>query len=152
MKIFYLRDAKGFPVTCVASKIVHHTGGPIMVYFDFATHNPADRFSRAKARNTAAGRLEKHARYAVYLNPKKGETRRAIVEEIAKLADSQAAREAAYLWLQGVNRITPLQIAAFGVLFHLPAVKALVAASPADKEAVERVEALCKSTSTDVLL
>ena len=100
MKIFYLRNKSGFPVTCVASKIVKPLAGQPMVYFDFATHNPADRYSRKRARETASARLEKLGRYAVYLRSEKGETRRAIVEEIAKLADSQAAREAAYLWLQ----------------------------------------------------
>lgn len=100
MKIFYLRDKSGFPVTCVASKIVHPLAGQPMVYFDFATHNPADRYDRARARKTAIARLEKHGRYGVYLRAEKGETRRAIVEEIASVSDSQAARDAAYLWLQ----------------------------------------------------
>lgn len=100
MKIFYLKNKLGFPVTCVASKIVHPLAGQPMVYFDFATHNPADRYDRARARKTAVARLEKHSRYGVYLHSEKGETRRAIVEEIASVADSQAARDAAYLWLQ----------------------------------------------------
>ena len=76
MKIFYLRDKKGFPVTCVASKIVHPLGGQPMVHFDFATHNPADRYSRERARKTAIARLEKYTIYGVYLRSEKGETRR----------------------------------------------------------------------------
>jgi len=144
MKVFYLRNKSGFPVTCVASKIVHPLGGQPMVYFDFATHNPADRYSRERARETAIARLEKYGRYGVYLRSEKGETRRAIVEEIAKLADSQAAREAAYLWLQGVTtKQSPAKKAAFAIRHHLPVLRAFLESKGEDFVALDELETIC---------
>jgi len=120
MKIFYLRNEKGFPVTCVASKLVKKIGGEALIYFDFATHNPVDRYKKSKAVEIATERLEKHNRFAVVLQSQEGETRRRIVEHIADVADSQAAKEAARLWLQ-----KPI-----GKVFSEEATAALTAALP----------------------
>lgn len=52
----YLRDAKRFPVACLA---LHTTPESVNVHVGVATYNPHDTFNRARARQISAGRMNK---------------------------------------------------------------------------------------------
>lgn len=56
MRIFYIRNSKNVPVGCIAMERV--SGG---FSFGVSTHNPADKFNRAIAREIAVGRFNKSA-------------------------------------------------------------------------------------------
>ena len=72
MKFFYIRDlSTQQPVGCVAYRLVNENphddmvNVKIAVEFQYSTHNPRDKFSKAIARQVAAGRLEKQTPYFV---------------------------------------------------------------------------------------
>lgn len=52
----YLRDAKRFPVACLA---IHTEENSPTASFGVATHNPHDLFKRSKARGISMGRMLK---------------------------------------------------------------------------------------------
>lgn len=52
MRMFYLRNKKGLPVTCVASEVL-----PDGIRFSLATYNPKDKFKKEEMRKIAAQRL-----------------------------------------------------------------------------------------------
>ena len=56
IRFFYLRDAKKFPVACVATSVVTTPGGQYIA-FSVATHNPADDYDKQYGRLLAKSRL-----------------------------------------------------------------------------------------------
>jgi hypothetical protein len=96
MKIFYLRDERKFPVACVASELLD---GGKTVRFAVATHNPADRFDRVRAREVAAGRLHKSKNIAEIARPEVRIKAAVVTAIMMDESLSTRTRDAARLWL-----------------------------------------------------
>lgn len=108
--IFFLRDARGFPVACVASKELDDA----KLRFAVSICNPKDYrvFDREKAKTIALGRLETPRRLAenVYLTPKETLKER-IVRCLTHSTYPRHVQDAAHLWL-GDNELRKRERAA----------------------------------------
>ena len=96
VRVFYLRNEKGFPIATVATAL-SATEGNVGVYYGITSWNPKDVFDKALSREIALGRLEVNPGFVrVDENFK-----RAIIEDIAMRHDlPNRTREAARRWLR----------------------------------------------------
>lgn len=78
MRVFYLRDAFGFPLAAVVSEL---TKDKHNVAYAFATWNPNDNFNKKRGREIAEGRL--NIGKIDGMVPVEGNIKRSIVEQIA---------------------------------------------------------------------
>ena len=113
VRVFYLRDKKGFPVACVASTLVGHKyqleNMPKLVRFALSVYNHSDRISKpqefpfiqARGREIALGRLTRGRSKCRLLEIEAGEPVKAsIVQEIHDTTIRPQVKEACELWLE----------------------------------------------------
>jgi hypothetical protein len=100
MKIFYLRDRTGLPVTCVVSGM--KLSG---IVFAVSTYNPIDVFSKRIAREVATGRLAKEGGEHLCAG---NNVKQRLVRQIA-VNDKLPTRTrlAAKLWLKNAEKSKP---------------------------------------------
>jgi len=99
-KIFYLRDASGAPVACVASKAAEH-GERIHVHYAVSIVNPLDAhvFSKEKAKMIALGRLKTPRRFAGQF-PIQPAVKHVIMQKLVEPTWPEHVQKAAEHWLK----------------------------------------------------
>ena len=87
VRIFYLRDGKGFPIATVATDLLmksdlggHETSTPLGVIYGIAVWNPKDKFDKALSRQIALGRMNLNGTI-IYVREN---FKRAVMEHIAE--------------------------------------------------------------------
>jgi hypothetical protein len=86
VKFAYIRNEDGCPVGCIAWQDVSRAesdGKEYYVEFNYSTHNPRDRFSKAIARQVASGRFFKQ------------------IPIVVRVEEGQSPVFAISLWLKG---------------------------------------------------
>lgn len=109
VRVFYLRDGKGFPVACVASMLLGNLrDSPKLVRFALSVYNHSDRvkkpqefpFLQARGRMIAIGRLERARNKCRLLEIEPSDSiKQKIVEEIRDTTIRPQVKEACELWL-----------------------------------------------------
>jgi len=108
-RIFYLRDATGFPVMCVAASLIEKAEEYTGVQFATATYNFGDKndpvlrkkfpFKAERYPQIALGRLEKNRGKIWCIRVKPGAVKRGIVEYIRDNTRRPQVKQATELWL-----------------------------------------------------
>lgn len=119
VRVFYLRDGKGFPVACVASMLIggsqRNENSPYLIRYALSIYNHSDRvkkpnefpFLQARGREIAMGRLER-ARNKCRLMEIEAidRVKLRIVEDIRDTTLRPQVKEACELWLHETHAKT----------------------------------------------
>lgn len=113
VRVFYLRDGKGFPVACVASMLLAvGENQPKLVRYAMSVYNHSDRvkkpnefpFLQARGREIALGRLERARNKCRLIEIESSDSvKQRIVEEIRDTTIRLQVIEACELWLHEMS-------------------------------------------------